>query len=61
MKGNLLLTQLDGSFLDIETFGASKISISYDTHELVSKTGKIWTFTTGNQIIFHFHYQKIQS
>ena len=33
-NGNLLSTQIDGSFIDIETFGASKISISYDTHEL---------------------------
>ena len=46
-NGNLLSTQLDGSFVDIETFGASKISISYDTHELVSKTGKVWSFATG--------------
>jgi len=46
-NGNLLSTQVDGSFIDIETFGASKISISYDTHELVSKTGKVWSFTTG--------------
>ena len=46
-NGNLLSTQVDGSFIDIETFGASKISISYDTHELVSKTGKVWSFATG--------------
>jgi len=46
-NGNLLSTQVDGSFIDIETFGASKISINYDTHELVSKTGKVWSFTTG--------------
>ena len=46
-NGNLLSTHLDGSFLDIETFGASKISINYDTHELVSKTGKVWSFETG--------------
>ena len=46
-NGNLLSTEIDGSFIDIETFGASKISINYDTHELVSKTGKVWSFTTG--------------
>ena len=57
-SGNLLLTQLDGSFLDIETFGASKISISYDTHELVSKTGKIWTFTTGTSDNFSLSLPK---
>ena len=28
----------------IETFGASHISIDYDTQDLVSKTGKIWAF-----------------
>ena len=57
-SGSLLLTQLDGSFLDIETFGASKISISYDTHELVSKTGKIWTFTTGTSDNFSLSLPK---
>jgi len=28
-----------------ETFGASRISIDYDTQDLVSKTGKIWAFS----------------
>src|SRR3989344_3248948 len=29
----------------IETFGASSLTIDYDTHDLVSKDGKIWSFT----------------
>jgi uncharacterized membrane protein len=28
----------------IQTFGASVVSIDYDSYDLVSKTGKIWTF-----------------
>jgi len=57
-NGNLLLTQQNGSFLDIETFGASKISISYDTHELVSKTGKVWSFATGTSDDFSLSLPK---
>ena len=29
----------------IETFGASHVTIDYDTQDLVSKTGKIWEFS----------------
>ena len=57
-SGNLLSTELDGSFLDIETFGASKISINYDTHELVSKTGKVWSFKTGTSDNFSLSLPK---
>jgi uncharacterized membrane protein len=35
---------MDDSIL-IQTFGSSVISIEYDIHDLVSKQGKLWTFS----------------
>ena len=29
----------------IDTFGSSSITIDYDIHDLISKEGRIWTFT----------------
>jgi uncharacterized membrane protein len=43
--GLLLSNEIDHSLAVIETFGASQLSIDYDTQDLVSKTGKIWTFS----------------
>ena len=43
--GFLLSNEIDHNSVVIETFGASHISIDYDTQDLVSKTGKIWAFT----------------
>ena len=42
--GFLLSNEIDHNLAVIETFGASHISIDYDTQDLVSKTGKIWAF-----------------
>jgi uncharacterized membrane protein len=42
--GFLLSNEIDHNSVVIETFGASHISIDYDTQDLVSKTGKIWAF-----------------
>ena len=42
--GFLLSSEIDQNLAVIETFGASQISIDYDTQDLVSKAGKIWTF-----------------
>jgi len=41
----LLYTETTGSSTLVETFGSSTISIDYDTHDLVSKEGRIWTFS----------------
>ncbi|MCH8972568.1 MAG: MarR family transcriptional regulator [Thaumarchaeota archaeon] len=41
----LLLTEITGSTVLVETFGSSIISLDYDTHDLVSKEGRIWTFS----------------
>ena len=43
--GFLLSNEIDHNLAVIETFGASHISIDYDTQDLVSKTGKIWEFS----------------
>jgi len=41
----LLSTETTGSSALVETFGSSTISLDYDTHDLVSKEGRIWTFS----------------
>ncbi|KAG2478461.1 MAG: MarR family transcriptional regulator [Nitrosopumilales archaeon] len=41
----LLYTETIGSSALVETFGSSTISLDYDTHDLVSKEGRIWTFS----------------
>jgi uncharacterized membrane protein len=41
----LLSTDISNDTATIETFGSSTISINYDIHDLVSKEGRIWTFT----------------
>lgn len=40
----LLSEEIIGDTALVETFGSSTISINYDTHDLVSKEGRIWTF-----------------
>jgi len=42
--GFLLSNEINHNSVVVETFGASHISIDYDTQDLVSKTGKIWAF-----------------
>jgi len=43
--GFLLSNEINHNLAVIETFGASRISVDYDTQDLVSKTGKIWAFS----------------
>lgn len=43
-NGLLLSSEIEQNNALIETFGASLISIDYDTHDLVTKNGKIWSF-----------------
>ena len=51
---NLVVIGDDGFLLDvdviydtalIQTFGSSEITIEYDIHDLVSKQGRLWTFS----------------
>ena len=44
-EGFLLSYEINDSVALVETFGASDITIDYDTQDLVSKTGKIWEFS----------------
>jgi uncharacterized membrane protein len=46
----LLSYVINGDTVLIETFGASHITINYDTQDLVSKTGKIWEFSVDSPI-----------
>ena len=48
--GFLLSYQINGNAALIETFGASHIAIDYDTHDLISKAGKIWEFSVDTPI-----------
>ena len=48
--GFLLSNEIDHNLVVIETFGASHISIDYDTQDLVSKTGKIWSFSVDTPV-----------
>ncbi len=41
----LLSTEIIDDTALIETFSSSSISIDYDSHDLVSKQGRIWTFS----------------
>jgi uncharacterized membrane protein len=43
-NGLLLTSNIRDDIVQIETFGASTLTIDYDTHDLVSKDGKIWSF-----------------
>jgi len=41
----LLSSQIDGNNIIIETLGASQVKMDYDTADLVTKNGKIWSFS----------------
>jgi len=43
--GFLLSSEITGNVATIDTFGSSSITIDYDTHDLVSKEGRVWTFS----------------
>ena len=46
-NGFLLTTETSADmddYFEIETLGASTISINYDTYSLISKNGKVWSF-----------------
>ncbi|MGQ0605955.1 MAG: helix-turn-helix transcriptional regulator [Candidatus Nitrosotenuis sp.] len=48
--GLLLSFDIDGKEAAIQTFGASSVSIAYDSYDLVSKKGKIWTFAVDSPV-----------
>lgn len=48
--GLLLTYEINDKNAKIQTFGASSVSIDYDSYDLVSKEGKIWTFKIDSPI-----------
>lgn len=44
-NGFLLAGNITGDSALVETFGSSVITVEYDTHDLVSKQGRVWTFS----------------
>ncbi|HEY8111180.1 MAG TPA: hypothetical protein VIG05_09985 [Candidatus Nitrosotenuis sp.] len=48
--GLLLTYEINSNTAKIQTFGASSVSIEYDSYDLVSKEGKIWTFKIDSPI-----------
>src|SRR5574338_1073709 len=48
--GLLLTYEINDNTAKIQTFGASTVSIDYDSYDLVSKEGKIWTFKVDSSI-----------
>jgi len=44
-NGFLLSSEINDDKAMIDTFGSSSITIDYDIHDLISKEGRVWTFT----------------
>ena len=44
-NGFLLTSEIINNTAIVDTFGSSSITIDYDIHDLISKEGRIWTFS----------------
>ncbi len=44
-NGFLLSSEIIGDTVTIDTFGSSTITIDYDIHDLISKEGRVWSFS----------------
>ena len=44
-NGFLLSSEIIDDKAMIDTFGSSSIAVDYDIHDLISKEGRVWTFT----------------
>lgn len=49
-NGTLLSSKMNTNNVDVETLGASAIKVDYDTPDLVSKSGKTWTFQVNSPV-----------
>lgn len=47
-NGFLLSSEIVDKSAVIATFGSSSVSVNYDTHDLVSKEGRVWTFSVNS-------------
>jgi len=54
----LLEANVLDDFALIETFGSSVISVEYDIHDLVSKQGRVWTFSIDSPSDFTLLFPK---
>jgi len=43
--GFLLSSEIIENSVTIDTFGSSSITVDYDIHDLISKEGRVWTFS----------------
>jgi len=48
--GLLLSFDIDSKGALVQTFGASSVTVAYDSYDLVSKKGKIWTFSVDSPV-----------
>ena len=44
-NGFLLSSEIIGDKVTVHTFGSSTITIDYDIHDLISKDGRVWSFS----------------
>ncbi|MEX0861848.1 helix-turn-helix transcriptional regulator [Nitrosopumilus sp.] len=49
-NGFLLSSEIIGGKARIDTFGSSSVTIDYDIHDLISKDGRVWTFSLDSPI-----------
>ena len=49
-NGFLLSSEIIADKVTVDTFGSSTITIDYDIHDLISKEGRIWTFSLDSPI-----------
>ena len=49
-NGFLLSTEIIDDNVIIDTFGSTSITIDYDIHDLISKEGRVWSFTLDSPI-----------
>jgi uncharacterized membrane protein len=51
-NGTLLSSKVNNNLAVIETLGASEVKVDYDTSDLVSKSGKTWTFHVNSVVAY---------
>jgi uncharacterized membrane protein len=57
-NGFFLSSEIQGDMVIVETLGASTLTIDYDTHDLISKQGRIWSFNIDSPIDYNLRMPK---
>ena len=57
-NGFFLSSEIQGDVAIVETLGASSLTIDYDTHDLISKQGRIWSFNIDSPIDYNLRMPK---